>query len=74
MSDERHSQTVRRGRMEVDIRVVRPDGSVIRERRKAQQASESSARRWAEARERHLLLHGKPKPVRKEERKTTDTA
>jgi integrase len=58
------------GGWEVDIRVVLPDGTVIRERRKAQQSSESSARRWAEARERHLLLHGKPKPVRKEERKT----
>jgi hypothetical protein len=58
------------GGWEVDIRVVLPDGSVIRERKKAQQQSESSARRWAEARERHLLLHGKPKPVREEVQKT----
>lgn len=58
------------GGWEVDIRVVLPDGSVIRERKKAQQPSESSARRWAEARERHLLLHGKPKPVRDEVQKT----
>jgi integrase len=57
------------GGWEVDIRVVLPDGSVIRERRKAQQPSESSARRWAEARERHLLLHGKPKPVSEEVQK-----
>jgi hypothetical protein len=58
------------GGWEVDIRVVLPDGTVIRERKKAQQTSESSARRWAEARERHLLLHGKPKPVREEVQKT----
>ena len=56
------------GGWEVDIRVELSDGRVIRERKKAQQSSESSARRWAEARERHLLLHGKPKPVRKEVR------
>jgi integrase len=54
------------GGWEVDIRVELPDGRVIRERKKAQQSSESSARRWAEARERHLLLHGKPKSVREE--------
>ena len=40
------------GGWEVDIRVVLPDGTVIRERKKAQQPRESSARRWAEARER----------------------
>jgi hypothetical protein len=49
---------------------VLPDGTVIRERKKAQKTSESSARRWAEARERHLLLHGTPKPVREEGQKT----
>jgi integrase len=54
------------GGWEVDIRVVLPDGTIIRERKKAQQPSESSARRWAEARERHLLLRGKPKPVEEE--------
>ena len=58
------------GGWEVDIRAVLPDGTVIRERKKAQQSSESSARRWAEARERHLLLHGKPRPVREEVQKT----
>jgi hypothetical protein len=36
------------GGWETDIRVVLPDGTVIRERKKAQQTSESSARRWAE--------------------------
>jgi hypothetical protein len=61
------------GGWEVDIRVVLPDGTVIRERKKAQQTSESSARRWAEARERHLLLHGKPKPVRGRFRSSPDT-
>lgn len=58
------------GGWETDIRVVLPDGTVIRERKKAQQTSESSARRWAETRERHLLLHGTPKPVREEGQKT----
>jgi integrase len=57
------------GGWEVDIRVVLSDGTVIRERKKAQQSSESSARRWAEARERHLLLHGKPRPTREEAQK-----
>ena len=54
------------GGWEVDIRVVLPDGTVIRERKKAQQASESSARRWGESRERHLLSHGKPKAAKEE--------
>lgn len=58
------------GGWEIDIRVVLPDGTVVRERRKAQQQSESSARRWAEGRERHLLAHEKPKPVREEVRQT----
>jgi integrase len=58
------------GGWEVDIRVVLPDGTVIRERKKAQQPSKSGARRWAEARERHLLLHGKPKAVREEAPRT----
>lgn len=54
------------GGWEVDIRVLLPDGSVIRERKKAPAQSESNARRWAEARERHLLRHGKPKPIKEE--------
>jgi integrase len=58
------------GGWEVDIRVLVPDGTVIRERKKAPAHSESNARRWAEARERHLLLHGKPKRVREEVQKT----
>ena len=55
------------GGWEVDIRVVLPDGSVIRERKKAPSASKSAAQRWAEARERVLLVHGKPKHAAKEE-------
>jgi hypothetical protein len=48
------------GGWEVDIRVCLPDGTLIRERRKAPTASKSAAQRWAEARERVLLVHGKP--------------
>jgi hypothetical protein len=52
------------GGWEVDIRVVLPDGKVIRERRKAPTASKSAAQRWAEARERLLLVNGKPDRVK----------
>ena len=55
------------GGWEADIRVLLPDGSVIRERKKAPTESKSAAQRWAEARERVLLTQGKPKPIRKEE-------
>ena len=41
--------------------------SFIRERRKAPSTSKTAALRWAEARERVLLVQGKPKPVRHEE-------
>ena len=51
------------GGWEVDIRVQLPDGSVIRERKKASATSKLAAQRWAESRERVLLVHGKPKPV-----------
>lgn len=54
------------GGWEVDIRVLLPDGTLIRERKKAPASSKSSAERWAEARERVLLVHGKPKPASKE--------
>ena len=53
------------GGWEVDIRVELPDGTVIRERKKAPSASKAAAQRWADARERVLLVHGKPKPVQK---------
>jgi hypothetical protein len=55
------------GGWEADIRVVLPDGTVIRERKKAPASSKSAAARWAEARERVLATHGKPKPVTKQE-------
>jgi integrase len=48
------------GGWEVDIRVTLPDGQIVRERRKAPTASKSAAQRWADARERVLLIHGKP--------------
>src|SRR5262249_48852574 len=48
------------GGWEVDIRVCLPDGTLIRERRKAPTAPMSAAQRWAEARERVLLVNGKP--------------
>lgn len=54
------------GGWEVDIRVLLPDGTLIRERKKASAASKTAAQRWAEARERVLLVEGKPKPVDKE--------
>jgi hypothetical protein len=48
------------GGWEVDIRVQLPDGSVIRERKKAAASSKQGAQKWAESRERVLLVHGKP--------------
>jgi integrase len=41
---------------EVDIRLVYPDGSKGRERRKAPVSARSAALRWGQARERELLL------------------
>ena len=55
----------RTGGWEVDIRVVLPDGSRRRERKKLALSSKSGVRRWAEARERELLTHG-PAKARKE--------
>ena len=53
----------RRGGWEVDIRLRLPNGRRYRERGKAPGTSKSAAQRWAEDRERHLLLHG-PEPKR----------
>ena len=50
----------------MDIRLKLPDGRRVRERLKAPVASKSGAMRWAEDRERHVLLHGPGEP-RKEE-------
>ena len=46
-----------RGGWEVDVRVVLPDGSCRRERRRAPVSSRSAALRWGQARERELLIH-----------------
>jgi hypothetical protein len=58
------------GGWEVDIRVLLPDGTDIRERRKAPVSGKSAAQTWGEARERVVLVHGKPKPVPKEVQQT----
>jgi Phage integrase, N-terminal SAM-like domain len=60
----------RRGGWEVDIRVVLPDDSEHRQRRKAPVASKSTAQRWGEARERewyHQLTHPQLKDDPKKE-------
>jgi len=53
------------GGWEVDINVLLPDGTRHRERRKSPTSSRSGAKRWGEARERHLLCHG-PRQRREE--------
>jgi hypothetical protein len=58
---------------EVDIRVLLPSGELIRERKKAPVSGKSAAQRWAEGRERELVKHGKPKPIKNEEVKTPPT-
>ena len=50
---------------EVNIRVMRPDGERVRERRKAPASSRSAALRWGQTRERELLV-AKPPDERKE--------
>ena len=45
---------------EVDIRVQLPDGTVVRERKKAPVTGRTAVLRWAEARERVLVVSGKP--------------
>src|SRR5947207_9165763 len=52
----------KRGGWEVDIQVTLPDGTVLRERRRAPASAKSMALRWAENRERYLLIHGRPQP------------
>jgi integrase len=46
---------------EVDIRLVHPDGTLLRQRVKAPVTSESAATRWGEARARELLMRPSPK-------------
>ena len=50
---------------EYDINYRHPDGTPDRERRKAPVGSKSAAQRWAEQRERELVLDGsqRPKPA-----------
>src|SRR5581483_1706903 len=52
----------KRGGWEVDIQVTMPNGTALRQRRRAPVSSKSAALRWAEDRERHLLIHGRPQP------------
>jgi integrase len=59
----------RRGGWEVDIRLVLPDDSEHRERRKAPVSTKTAAQRWGEARERewyHALTHPQPRAIPKE--------
>jgi integrase len=51
----------KRGGWEVDIRTVLPDGTLLRERRKAPVGSKSGAKRWGEHRERELILERREK-------------
>ena len=53
----------RKGGWEVDIRIMLPDGRMLRERREAPVASKTAAWRWATARER-VLRDGPPQPRR----------
>jgi integrase len=54
----------RRGGWHVDIRLVLTDGTRFRQRTRIDITSKSAAQRWGEARERHLLQHGPPRPKR----------
>jgi len=47
---------------EADIRIRFPDGTTLRERRKCPLRSKFAVMRWAEARERVLVIGGKPRP------------
>ena len=61
----------RRGGWEVDIRVVLADGTKRRDRKRAPVSSKSAAVRWAQARERELLIQ--PPVVPTEPRKEVPT-
>ena len=66
----------RRGGWEVDIRLVLPDNSEHRERRKAPVGTKSAAQRWGEARERewyHELTHPQPTDHQPKEVPTLET-
>jgi integrase len=51
----------KRGGWEVDVRTVLPDGTILRERRKAPVGSKSGAKRWGEHRETELILEHREK-------------
>jgi integrase len=51
------------GGWEVDIRFRLPDGTAVRERTKNPMTGKASAQRWGEARERELMINGKPRRV-----------
>ena len=53
----------RRGGWEVDVRVVLPDGTPHRERKRAPVSSKTAATRWGQARERQLLIQRPPEPT-----------
>ncbi len=54
----------KRGGWQVDVRIDLPDSRRFRERKALRTASKSAAQRWGLDRERHLLLHGLPKPTK----------
>ena len=61
------------GGWEVDIRFRLPDGTEVRERTKSPVSGKSASQRWAEDRERVLLLRGKPRPRAEREVKPVTT-
>jgi len=52
------------GSWEVDIRLRLPNGRQFRERRVVHYLSKSAAKRWGEDRQRHVLVHGLPRPIK----------
>ena len=50
------------GGWHVDIRVTLPNGTMFRQGKAQKTASKSAAQRWGQERERHILVHGLPKP------------
>ena len=59
------------GGWEVDIRFRLPDGREVRERTKSLLSSKSAAQRWGEARERLLVVQGKPRDRHEEVQRAT---
>jgi integrase-like protein len=59
-------RSYRSGIWQVDVVYRLPNGQRTRERRRVRVSSKSSAKRWGEERERHLLHHG-PRPLQQKE-------